>query len=108
MGMVAFRAAAVSAVALGLLASFSAEAASGVGSRVTARAARLVGVARLSSVTTRVPDDCSGVVRLPYLREGVDLIEGDGYPPHLNAVTVIYLRAKRLGAITRSRARPAP
>lgn len=88
------RAAAVVAV---LLCATVANAA--VGDRVVKRARRLVGVAKLSSVTSRVPDDCSGVVRLPYLGEGVDLLEGT-YPPDWNAVSIIYTRARKLGALT--------
>src|SRR4051812_46018469 len=90
-----------------MLFGFSAQAAvsSEFGLRVTKRAERLVGLAKLSTVTSKVPDDCSGVVRWPYLREGVDLVEGDDYPPDLNAVTVIYLRAKKLNALTKT---PSP
>src|SRR4051794_26269457 len=95
----------VAAVVLLFGSAARAEISSGFGLRITKRAERLVGLKQLSAVTSKVPDDCSGVVRWPYLREGVDLVEGDDYPPNLNAVTVIYLRAKKLDALTKT---PAP
>lgn len=76
-----------------------------IGDRVVKRAVRLVGLAKLSAVTSKVPDDCSGVVRFPYMREGVNLLEGQ-YPPDMNAVTAIYLRAKALNALTSDLPKP--
>lgn len=81
-----------------LLVGGAAQAAqSTVGARV---AKRLVGLSSMAHVTTQVPDDCSGVVRLPYLAQGVDLLEGM-YPRDWNAVTIMYARARKLRALSR-------
>src|SRR5258708_7910692 len=45
-----------------------------VGARLAARAAELVGLDGIKSVTTAVPDDCSGFVRYLYGMEGLDLM----------------------------------
>lgn len=100
MGKGFLRAAALAAVIFSLFGSGVAQGESdAVGSRVAKRAKRLVGISSMAAVTTKVPDDCSGVVRLPYEREGVDLLQG-AYPPDWNAVTIMYTRARRLGALT--------
>ena len=48
---------------------------SDIGARLATRAAGLVGLGSLKSVTTQVPDDCSGLVRYLYGTEGLDLME---------------------------------
>ncbi|HSP79201.1 MAG TPA: CHAP domain-containing protein [Myxococcaceae bacterium] len=73
------------------------------GARVARRAGALVG----SSLRgyRSVPDDCSGVVRLAYREVGVELLS-QGMRPGENAVTAMYRRAKRAGALHKRTPRP--
>lgn len=73
------------------------------GRRVARRAATLVGVPL--SAQPRVPDDCSGLVRLAYHAVGIELLS-HGTRPGENAVSAIYRRAKRSGALHRRAPRP--
>lgn len=66
---------------------------------------RWVGLRSLRKVSARVPDDCSGLVRLAYERAGLDPLGNLGRPGD-NAVTTIWRRAYRLGALKRSAPRP--
>jgi hypothetical protein len=61
------------------------------------RAQKLVGLASLKKATKKVPDDCSGLVRLAYESAGVELMR-DGRPGD-NAVTTVHRWALRAGAI---------
>ncbi|PTL79798.1 CHAP domain-containing protein [Vitiosangium sp. GDMCC 1.1324] len=72
------------------------------GRRVARRAASLVGV---SLAPYRVPDDCSGLVRLAYQSAGIELLS-HGTLPGENAVSAIYRRAQRSGALHRHTPRP--
>ena len=72
------------------------------GRRVARRAATLVGV---SLERYRVPDDCSGLVRLAYQAVGIELLS-HGTLPGENAVSAIYRRAQRSGALHRRQPRP--
>ena len=72
------------------------------GRRVAKRAAELVGVP-LSSVSTAVPDDCTGLARLAYQRIGVELM-GMGQPGD-NGVTAMYRRAEARKAVHHHRPR---
>jgi cell wall-associated NlpC family hydrolase len=65
------------------------------GRRVAHRAASLVGA---SLASYRVPDDCSGLVRASYQAIGVELLS-HGTLPGENAVSAIYRRAQRSGAL---------
>ncbi|WP_224248646.1 CHAP domain-containing protein [Hyalangium gracile] len=80
--------------------------ASPAGRQIAARATQLVGVRSLRSVDASVPDDCSGLVRLAYEKAGIELMEGGGGRRGDNAVTYLYQRARRLGAVRRERPRP--
>lgn len=66
---------------------------------------RWVGLSTLKRVSSRVPDDCSGLVRLAYQRVGLDPL-GDRGRPGDNAVTTIWRRAHWLRALKRSHPRP--
>jgi cell wall-associated NlpC family hydrolase len=72
---------------------------------IVARAVQLVGVKHLGRVDRGVPDDCSGFVRLAYLRAGIDLVN-HGFLNGENAVTAIYRRAETRGAVHHRRPRP--
>ena len=82
---------------------------SGAPSRVAAliveRAVQLVGVKQLGRVDRSVPDDCSGFVRLAYLKAGIDLVN-HGFLDGENAVTAIFRRAQGRGAVHNRRPRP--
>lgn len=67
-------------------------------SLIVERAAQLVGVEHLGRVDRSVPDDCSGLVRLAYLKAGIDLVN-HGFLDGENAVTAIYRRAETRGAL---------
>ncbi|WP_095982814.1 CHAP domain-containing protein [Melittangium boletus] len=64
------------------------------GQRVARRAAGLVGE---SVIPARVPNDCSGLVRVAYYSVGVELLHRPRREE--NAVTAIYRRAAALGAV---------
>ncbi|MET0404771.1 MAG: CHAP domain-containing protein [Cystobacter sp.] len=65
---------------------------------IVERAVQLVGTPRLGKVARHVPDDCSGLVRLAYLKAGIDLVSG-GFLAGENAVSAIYRRAQGRGAL---------
>lgn len=73
--------------------------------QLVARARRLVGIRSLRSVTSKGTDDCSGLVRYLYEREGVDLIQVPGEAGG-SAVAFIYQTAKKLQALRSTH--PAP
>lgn len=73
--------------------------------RIVERAVQLVGVKQLGRVDRSVPDDCSGLVRLAYLKAGIDLVN-HGFLNGENAVTAIYRRAQVRGAVHHRRPRP--
>ncbi|WP_155893891.1 CHAP domain-containing protein [Cystobacter fuscus] len=72
------------------------------GRRVAQRAVGLVG-ASLSSY--RVPDDCSGLVRLAYQSVGVELLS-HGTRTGENAASAMYRRAQAKGALHRKTPQP--
>jgi cell wall-associated NlpC family hydrolase len=72
------------------------------GRRVALRAAGLVGS---SLAPYRVPDDCSGLVRLAYQSVGVELLSS-GMRPGENAASAMYRRARRTGALHRRTPQP--
>ncbi|ATB27090.1 CHAP domain-containing protein [Melittangium boletus] len=72
------------------------------GRRVAQRAAGLVGT---SLARHRVPDDCSGLVRLAYQSVGVELLS-HGTRPGENAASAMYRRAQRAGALHRKTPQP--
>ncbi|MBX5480604.1 MAG: C40 family peptidase [Myxococcaceae bacterium] len=76
-----------------------------VGRAIARIAARWVGLKSLRQVSRRVPDDCSGLVRLAYERGGLDPMGVDGLHGD-NAVTTMWRRAFRLKALKRSGPRP--
>lgn len=72
---------------------------------VAATASRWVGLKSLRRISKRVPDDCSGLVRLSYHKAGLDPVAYDGRPND-NAVTAMWRRAYRLGALKRGAPKP--
>jgi hypothetical protein len=74
------------------------------GRRVARRAATLVGHS-LGAYSPPVPDDCSGLVRLAYRAAGIELLS-HGTLPGENAVSAIYRRAQRSGALHQRAPRP--
>ena len=72
------------------------------GRTVARRAAGLVGT---SLAGHRVPDDCSGLVRLAYHSAGVELLS-QGMRPGENAASAMYRRARRTGALHRRKPLP--
>lgn len=72
------------------------------GRRVARRASSLVGA---SLASYRVPDDCSGLARAAYQAAGVELLS-HGTLPGENAVSAIYRRAQRSGALHKHTPRP--
>ena len=72
---------------------------------IVERAVQLMGVKHLGRVDRSVPDDCSGFVRLAYLKAGIDLVS-QGFLEGENAVTGIYRRARARGALHHLRPRP--
>lgn len=77
----------------------------GRGPAIARRASGLVGVSTLSKVSRRVPDDCTGLVRLAAEPEGAQLTDGNARVSD-NGVTAIYRRARSLGALHKRRPRP--
>lgn len=75
-----------------------------LGGRVADRAGALVGK-RLRKVSGRVPDDCSGLVRLAFEAAGVNLVS-HGFERGENAVSAMWRRALEAGALHTSRPRP--
>jgi cell wall-associated NlpC family hydrolase len=73
------------------------------GRRVASRAGTLVG--RPLASQGKVPDDCSGLVRLAYQSVGVELLS-HGTLPGENAVSAIYRRAQRSGALHQRNPKP--
>lgn len=72
---------------------------------IVERAVQLVGVKQLGRVDRGVPDDCSGFVRLAYLKAGIDLVN-HGFLEGENAVSAIHRRARDRGALHHRRPRP--
>ena len=72
------------------------------GRRVALRATGLVGV---SLAPYRVPDDCSGLVRLAYQSVGIELLSRGSHPGE-NAASAIYRRAREAGALHRHLPQP--
>jgi cell wall-associated NlpC family hydrolase len=72
---------------------------------IVERAVQLVGVKHLGRVNRGVPNDCSGLVRLAYLKGGIDLVN-HGFLQGENAVTAIFRRARQQGAVHLRRPRP--
>jgi hypothetical protein len=72
---------------------------------IVERAVQLVGVKQLGRVDRGVPDDCSGFVRLAYLKAGIDLVN-HGFLNGENAVSAIYRRAQDRGAVHHRQPRP--
>ncbi|WP_434384908.1 NlpC/P60 family protein [Melittangium boletus] len=68
------------------------------GEHVARRAAGLVG---RSVIPAKVPNDCSGLVRVAYYAVGVELLHRPRREE--NAVTAIYRRAESLGAVHRGK-----
>ncbi|NMO16608.1 CHAP domain-containing protein [Pyxidicoccus fallax] len=77
-----------------------------VGQRIAGRAAGLVGVASLRTVSDTVPDDCTGLVRLAYSSAGIDLMAPVPGRRGENGVTHIYRAVRRRGALHRTKPRP--
>ncbi len=76
-----------------------------VGERIALRASRLVGLSSLRQVDRSVPDDCTGVPRIAYGSVGIELMPPTGRRGD-NGVTLMYRRARQLGALHRSSPRP--
>ena len=68
------------------------------GAWLAQRAAQLKGIDSLKSISRRVPDDCTGFVRLTYWNAGTELL-GVEAEPNDNGVTAIYRHALALGAL---------
>jgi hypothetical protein len=77
-----------------------------VGARIADRAAGLVGVSSLRTVSHSVPDDCTGLVRLAYTSAGIDLMAPVPGRRGENGVTHIYRAVRRKGALHRAKPRP--
>jgi len=75
------------------------------GRAIARRASRLVGVSTLRKVTRRLPDDCTGLVRIAAEPEGVVLFDGNARVSD-NGVTAIWRRARARGALHKRRPRP--
>ncbi|HEX8821106.1 MAG TPA: NlpC/P60 family protein [Archangium sp.] len=73
------------------------------GRRVARRAGSLVGVPLAGQ--GQVPDDCSGLVRAAYHAVGIELLS-HGTLPGENAVSAIYRRAQRAGALRKRDPKP--
>jgi hypothetical protein len=73
--------------------------------RIVQQAVELVGARDLRRWDTRVPNDCSGFVRVAYGKAGIDLVRG-GFIDGENAVSAIYRLATRQGAVHQQRPRP--
>jgi len=76
-----------------------------VGTRIARHADALVGVSSLKSVTQRVPDDCTGLVRYAYLREGLELMPARG-TQGTNGVTALWVSAREKNALHGREPRP--
>ncbi len=59
---------------------------------------RWVGLSSLRKVSRKVPDDCSGLVRLAYLEAGLRLAPSEGLRGD-NMTTALWRRVNRLGAL---------
>ena len=67
------------------------------GARIAQHADALVGLHSLKAVT-HLPDDCTGLVRYAYAREGVELMPPQG-SPGTNGVTAIWRAARAKNAL---------
>jgi hypothetical protein len=76
-----------------------------LGDRIAGHADALVGIASLKTVTSNLPDDCTGLVRYAYEREGVELMP-DVAPRGSNGVTAIWFGARERGALHQGRPSP--
>ncbi|MBK7857351.1 MAG: C40 family peptidase [Archangiaceae bacterium] len=76
-----------------------------LGARIAAHADALVGIRSLKTVT-HLPDDCTGLVRYAYSKEGLELMPPDGVHGS-NGVTAIWSGARAKNALLRTGA-PAP
>jgi len=72
--------------------------ADGAGAPVAAFVKKLVGLKSLRHVSARVPDDCTGLVRLAYWQSSVELL-GNESERGDNGVMAIFRHAMALGAI---------
>ncbi len=77
----------------------------GPGAPLAAWATRLVGLKSLAHVSRRVPDDCTGLVRLAYWQAEVELLGTEGERGD-NGVMAIFRHAEALGAIHFKRPSP--
>ncbi len=75
------------------------------GKAIAARASRLVGVRSLRKITRRLPDDCTGLVRIATEPEGVVLFD-DNARVSDNGVTAIWRRARAKNALHKRKPRP--
>ncbi len=73
--------------------------------RIVEQAVQLVGEQNLRRWDARVPNDCSGFVRVAYASAGIDLVRG-GFLDGENAVSAIHRLATRQGALHQERPRP--
>lgn len=69
-----------------------------VGERIAAHASALVGLPRLTGYAPGLPDDCTGLVRLVYRHEGIELMTWVG-GRGLNGVTIMFRAAQARGAL---------
>ncbi|MGA9526083.1 MAG: NlpC/P60 family protein [Myxococcaceae bacterium] len=69
-----------------------------VGTSLLLKVSRWVGLSSLRKVSRRVPDDCSGLVRLAYLEAGLPLAPSEGKRGD-NMTTALWRRVDRLGAL---------
>ncbi len=76
------------------------------GRLIAGRASSLVGVRSLRKISTRVPDDCTGVPRLAYGKAGIDLFKDLESRPNENGVTAIFRRARAAKALHKHTPRP--
>ncbi|MDY7225863.1 CHAP domain-containing protein [Hyalangium rubrum] len=76
-----------------------------VGTRIAARATRLVGVSSLRKVDRSVPDDCTGVARIAYSSVGIEVMPRSGVQGD-NGVSNIHRHAKQLGAVHKGKPKP--
>ena len=76
-----------------------------LGPRLLEEARAWVGLRSLRKVTRQVHDDCSGFVRLAYLRAGLRLAPSEGRRGD-NLTTAFWRRARRLGEFRKENPRP--
>lgn len=69
-----------------------------LGERLAATASRWVGVRSVRKLSRKVTDDCSGLIKLAYLRTGVELDLGDSFVGG-SAAKQMHLDARRRGVL---------